>query len=82
MTGRVVLAGGGHAGGGDDDFDAACGGVLGKLLDSFGRAVGREGVHLEGHVHVVQQLGGFLHDWQVGGAAHDDANYGGHIVRG
>ena len=63
---------GGHACGGDDDFDAACAGIFGKLFHGFRCAVCGERVHFERHMQVVQQLGGFFHDRQVGGAAHDD----------
>ena len=70
---------GSHTGSSDDDTDATTSGLVGKLLHSLRCAVCRQGVHLEGYLQLVELLTGFLHDGQVAGAAHDNANDRVHI---
>ena len=40
--------------------------------------MGGEGVHFERDLHLIEELGGFIHHGQVGDAAHDDADLWGH----
>ena len=66
--------GGSHTGSGNNHFNAALTGILGKFLHCFRCAVGRESVHFERYMQVIEQLRGFLHNGEVGSATHDDAN--------
>ena len=52
-----------------------------KRLHGIRSTVCREGVHLEGYLHLVKKLTCFLHYGQVACAAHDNANYWFHIVK-
>ena len=69
-----------HAGGGDDDLDAAVACSACKLFDLGGRTVGAESVHFEWNLHLLQKVGSFAQDRQVGGAAHNDAYKWCHII--
>ena len=71
---RVKLKIGSHTGSVNNHFNAALTGILGKFLHCFRCAVGRESVHFERYMQVIEQLRGFLHNGEVGSAAHDDAN--------
>ncbi len=71
---------GGHSCGGNDDADAASGSSSSKLLHGLRRAVSRQRVHLKRHLQLVELLAGFLHDGQVAGAAHDNADNRFHIL--
>lgn len=73
VGGNDTRQGGSHSCGGDDDLDAPLAGIFGKLFYGLGRAVGRECVDFKWNVEVIEQLGGLLHNGEVGRAAHDDA---------
>ena len=79
LGGDDTRQGGGHAGTGNDDTYAAGGGIAGEVGDLGGGAVGRKGVDFEGDFHLLKEFAGFLHDGEVGGGAHDDADLWFHI---
>ena len=58
----------------DNHLHATFLGRLCKLLHSIGSTMGREGIHFKGHLQLIEQLTGFLHNGQVTRATHDNTD--------
>jgi hypothetical protein len=69
-----------HACAGNNYLDATVCGVRRKFFYLVWCAMSGQGVHLERNLKFIEQVGSFLHDRKVGGAAHDDANDRSHNV--
>ncbi len=59
---------------GDDDLEAFFARALGEFIEPIRRAMRRYDQRLEGNPEFRQDLGGMLHGFPVGGAAHDDGD--------
>lgn len=65
---------GSHTSSTDDYLDATLLSRSGELLYLTRRAVSGEREHLKGNAEGIETSGSFLHDGQIGGTAHNDAD--------
>jgi hypoxanthine phosphoribosyltransferase len=69
------------AGTGDDYPHAPAMGPFGETGNQVGRTVCRQGMYFKRYFEFIEELRGLLHNGQVGGASHDDADQWIHSFR-